>query len=90
MLKYISLLGVVGLFFGITSCNKKYCYTCTTERYEVVLPENNTTRLESRSIVHCDQTAESIKIIEQNGTSFTTFNRGGKIHQEHTVTKCTP
>lgn len=78
------------LFVYSSSCKKKYCYDCTTTRTEILMPENVVVKSEKTTTVHCDHTPESIKVVEENGTKHTTFNKGGKVYQEQMNTTCVP
>lgn len=74
----------------VSCAKKKYCYDCTTVRTEIMLPENIEVKSERTTMVHCEQTAESIKDVELNGTRHTTFNKAGKVYQEQMSTTCVP
>lgn len=89
-MKRIFILGAAISLFSLQSCVKKYCYDCTTTRTETMMPENIVVKSEKSTVVHCDQTPQSIEDVEKNGTSFTTFDKAGKVHQEQTTTKCVP
>lgn len=89
-MKKLLIIGSLCSAMVATSCVKKYCYDCTTKRTEVMLPENMVTSTTTNTIVHCDQTSETIKEVENNGTKHTTFNKDGKMYQEQMVTTCVP
>jgi len=79
---------LAALSMGLVSCEPKYCYECITERYYLILPENTIERIDEASKVLCDETKESIRDVEINGTHYTTYMKDGKMVQEHTVTTC--
>lgn len=88
---FINLSAGILLCAAISSCAKKeYCYDCTTVRTEIMLPENIEVNNERTTMVHCNQTEESIKEVELNGTRHTTFNKDGKVYQEQMSTTCVP
>lgn len=87
----LSFIGCLGLVVSMTSCqDKTYCYDCVSERYYVTLPESDTTRLDSEMKVYCDHDDNSIKGVEQAGTTFITYTKDGKLIQEHTKMTCKP
>lgn len=81
------ILGIFSTVF-FTSCEQKYCYECITERYYVILPENTIEEINTASKMHCNETKETIREVEIQGTHYTTYKKDGKIVQEHTVTNC--
>lgn len=89
--KSLLLTSLLGLALASTSCSdKKYCYECTTDRFYVTLPESDTTRIDTDNKVFCDHDDESIKDVERGGTSYITYERDGKLIQEHTKMTCRP
>lgn len=90
MIKKLLVVGSFSIAVVFSSCVKKYCYDCTTQRTEILLPENTVTGTKTNTVVHCDQTSESIKEVEKNGTKHTTFTKDGKTYQEQMVTTCVP
>lgn len=90
MKRFLFISSAIVFLGSLQSCVKKYCYDCTTVRTETMAPENILVKSETSRIVHCEHTSESIKEVERNGTSFTTFEKAGKVHQEHISTKCVP